>query len=118
MVNRRFSPLSDAFDDRPPGTLTWLQAWYASQCDGDWEHAHGITIDTLDNPGWTVRIQLTGTALAGRPLARRETRRSEHDWLVVWVEGDCFQAACGPLNLGEALHEFRLFADGPPAGRS
>jgi hypothetical protein len=25
-----------------------------------------------------------------------------------------FEAFCGPLNLGEAIHEFRLWAEGPP----
>jgi Immunity protein 53 len=33
-----------------------LQVWYLAQCDGDWEHRHGVTIGTLDNPGWSLRI--------------------------------------------------------------
>jgi hypothetical protein len=28
-----------------------LEAWYASRCDGEWEHGYGISIETLDNPG-------------------------------------------------------------------
>jgi hypothetical protein len=40
-----------------------LQNWYAAQCDGNWEHAWGIKIDTLDNPGWTVTIYLHDTPL-------------------------------------------------------
>nr|TKK07812.1 hypothetical protein SrhCFBP13529_11555 [Stenotrophomonas rhizophila] len=43
--------------------LDRLQKWYADQCDGDWEHSFGIRIDTLDNPGWTVSVDLTDTAL-------------------------------------------------------
>lgn len=31
--------------------------WFASQCNGDWEHMHGITIETTDNPGWYVTIE-------------------------------------------------------------
>lgn len=31
----------------------WLQKWYKSQCDGDWEHEYGIKIETVDNPGWS-----------------------------------------------------------------
>jgi hypothetical protein len=31
--------------------LPWLQGWYATQCDGDWEHEYGVSIETLDNPG-------------------------------------------------------------------
>jgi hypothetical protein len=31
--------------------LQWLQKWFESQCDGDWEHEFGITFKTVDNPG-------------------------------------------------------------------
>ncbi len=43
--------------------LTWIQNWYAEQCNGDWEHCYGITIENLDNPGWKVDIPLTDTDL-------------------------------------------------------
>ena len=41
--------------------LEWLEQWYEKTCDGDWEHIYGISIDTLDNPGWRVRIDLRET---------------------------------------------------------
>jgi immunity protein 53 of polymorphic toxin system len=41
-------------------TLRRFQNWYQAHCNGDWEHHAGVTIDTLDNPGWSVRIHLTG----------------------------------------------------------
>jgi hypothetical protein len=114
MVDRGYLPMFDEFDDHAPGTLTWLQAWYAAQCDGDWEHGYGLLIETLDNPGWFLRVDLAGTALSGRIFDRREIHRSEHDWLSVQLVDNRFEAACGPLNLGEAVHEFRLWAEGPP----
>ncbi|HEY0134050.1 MAG TPA: Imm53 family immunity protein, partial [Nannocystis sp.] len=40
-----------------------LQTWYASMCDGDWEHRFGVRITTLDNPGWHVRIDILETGL-------------------------------------------------------
>lgn len=40
-----------------------LQRWYNKQCNGSWEHQYGVSIDTLDNPGWTVVIDLVGTDL-------------------------------------------------------
>ena len=46
--------------------LTRLQRWYAAQCNGEWEHDFGVKIETLDNPGWLVRVDLAGTALEGR----------------------------------------------------
>ena len=42
-------------------SLAWLQNRYTEQCDGDWEHANGVQIDTLDNPGWSVNINLQDT---------------------------------------------------------
>ena len=38
-----------------------MQDWYLQMCDGDWEHSYGVEIKTLDNPGWNVEIDLTGT---------------------------------------------------------
>jgi len=43
--------------------LSELQKWYFAQCDGDWEHSYGVRIDTVDNPGWTLEIDLVGTNL-------------------------------------------------------
>jgi hypothetical protein len=94
-------------DEDAPGTLQWLQAWYTLQCDGEWEHGYGISIGTLDNPGWHVSIDLTDTALAAQDVPRQEVHRSEHDWYTVRREDGAFHAYCGPLNLGEVLHLFR-----------
>jgi Immunity protein 53 len=58
-----------------------------------------VSIETLDNPGWQVRIDLQSTADADRPFDRQETHRDEDDWLVCWVESERFHAACGPRNL-------------------
>ena len=115
LVKRKDLPLSDEHDDHAPGTLTWLQAWYAMHCHGTRENAHGVSIGTLDNPGWSVSIDLGGTRWAKQRLDRVGTYRSEHDWVVVWKKGSCFEAATGPLNLGEALHAFRLWVEGQPS---
>jgi hypothetical protein len=47
--------------------LDWIQEWLAQNCDGDWEHAQNFIITTIDNPGWSVTINLVGTKF------RRET---------------------------------------------
>jgi len=38
--------------------VKWLEKWFKSQCDGDWEHECGINITTSDNPGWIVEIDV------------------------------------------------------------
>ena len=91
--------------------LQWLQEWYLAQCDGDWEHEFGVTIETLDNPGWRVTVSLQGTALEEVPFERVESNRSEHDWVRCWVDEQQFEAACGPRNLQEALEIFRKWAE-------
>ena len=44
-------------------TLQRLQAWYAEQCDGKWENDQGVSIQSCDNPGWWIKIDLQGTRL-------------------------------------------------------
>jgi hypothetical protein len=100
----------DARLSEPPGALVWLQAWYAVHCDGEWEHGYGVHIDTLDNPGWVLRVHLRGTELQGRPYAGSQVERSEHDWVHARVVDDVFEAFGGPLNLDEAITYFRRWA--------
>ena len=45
--------------------LSRLEAWYMRQCNDDWEHQYGVKIDTLDNPGWSVTVDLIDTNLDG-----------------------------------------------------
>lgn len=93
--------------------LDWLQIWYAAQCDGDWEHGRGLRVETLDNPGWLVEINLEKTDLADREYPRQQIDRSEHDWVHAWTAGQTFHLACGPRNLTEALALFRVWASAP-----
>jgi hypothetical protein len=90
--------------------LAGIQAWYATRCDGDWEHAYGLSIETVDNPGWAVRIDLAETPDAERAFERQETLGDENDWLVCWVEREGFHARCGPENLSEAIRVFLAWA--------
>jgi Immunity protein 53 len=87
--------------------LMRLQNWYLSQCDEDWEHSYGIKIDTLDNPGWTIEIDLTGTVLEARPFNKIMIQREdENDWVHCRLKDNKFFGACGPKNLEEMLTLF------------
>ncbi|MET8161729.1 Imm53 family immunity protein [Sphaerisporangium sp. NPDC005289] len=57
--------------------FAFLQSWYASCCNDDWEHSYGVTIDTLDNPGWHLKIDLVDTPLAGTTLDHLAVERTE-----------------------------------------
>ena len=89
--------------------LVGLQSWYHKQCNDDWEHQYGVRIDTLDNPGWSLAIDLHGTALAGRSFRARELE-GDLSWYVCKVEGEQFKAYCGPAHLGAVIQIFLSWA--------
>ena len=53
--------------------INWLENWYSSQCDGSWEHFYGIKIETLDNPGWAVEIDLCETELINKDRLNQQS---------------------------------------------
>lgn len=83
-----------------------LQSWYSSQCDEDWEHSYGVKIDTLDNPGWIVTIDLAYTELQGVLIPRQRVDRSEANWHQYEVVNDKFIACGGVFNLEELIELF------------
>ena len=97
----------------PAGPFDWLLSWYGGQCDGAWEHGYGVTIGTIDNPGWSLTVDLTGTPLAGCTLEHISHNYEDGaDWWVCWAEDDKFQAAGGPHQLGNMIMAFREWTEG------
>jgi hypothetical protein len=89
--------------------LAELQRWYASYCNGDWEHDKRIEIGTLDNPGWRISINLEDTELEGHAFAPvQENYEHESEWLGCWVSEGQFHGAGGPFQLPRML---RIFLD-------
>jgi hypothetical protein len=80
-----------------------LEDWFSQNCDGDWEHGEGVRINTLDNPGWALDIDLAGTQCAGRPLEPVRAERDQDNWVHCWVDGEVFKGRGGPRNLGEIV---------------
>jgi hypothetical protein len=67
-------------DVRMGSLVLRLQRWFERECNGDWEHSYGITIETLDNPGWLVKIDLHETAWVDTVLTVSRGGDSEVDW--------------------------------------
>lgn len=86
--------------------LERVQTWYVAQCNGDWEHSYGVKIDTLDNPGWIVTVDLAETEWADLRIDRSIDQRSEHDWVQLEITNSQFIGCGGPRNLEEVLHRF------------
>lgn len=92
------------------GRLDALQAWYAAQCDGDWESRFGVTIATTEASSWELRVDLAGTSLEGHELVRDRVARTPDDWLEIWCDGFTFRGAGGVDNLDELVAAFFDFA--------
>lgn len=93
--------------------LHYLQSWYLAQCNGEWEHVRGVIIETLDNPGWLVTIDLIQTALEDRAMIPIREERSQNDWLSCSVESNQFrgygdagklEAICGVFQTWATEH--------------
>lgn len=94
--------------------LEFLQSWYRQQTNGEWEHVRGVTIETLDNPGWMVTIDLIGTPLENQPMAELRQERGPNDWLVCFVENQKFRGQGDSHKLPEILLAFQDWASATP----
>jgi hypothetical protein len=75
-----------------------------------------VKINTLDNPGWTIEINLEGTDLEEKTFAEHsygvgdDAEGSGDEWLVCKVEDNKFIAAGGPRKLEEMIEVFLSWA--------
>jgi len=100
--------------------ITWLMSWCLAQCNEDWEHQYGVVIDTLDNPGWSLTVDLEETFLLGKPfepifenIAESEAEQGldgDVRWMVAEVQGTKFRAYGGPRDLSRLIEVFRAWA--------
>lgn len=89
------------------GLLEQLERWYSAQCNGDWEHTYRITIETVDNPGWLLKIELTDTYLADQPFVEiYENRGDEKNQFLCTVRNQTFRGVCSPERLHEVISIF------------
>lgn len=87
--------------------IQWLQKWYSDQCDGQWEHNHGISIGTLDNPGWSVKIDLNETNMEGIELPYSLFEVSDNEWYAYSIKNNRFDGAGDPSKLDQIIRIFK-----------
>jgi hypothetical protein len=87
------------FDKMEMNLLQGLTTWYQSHCDGLWEHGYGVTIKTLDNPGWHVKID----GKSGRKDITVKIDNDDDDWLFITAGAETFRADGDPSRLEEML---------------
>lgn len=87
--------------------LMWLQEWYKSQCDGDWEHSYGVKIESLDNPGWSITIETEDSINELKDFDWKNTEISENDWYYYRVVKSAYEASGDPQKLEKLISIFR-----------
>lgn len=87
--------------------IEWLQKWYEEQCDGDWEHGYGVRIETIDNPGWSVRVDLNGIKLNMLDFEYKLFEKSENDWVGFSLERGTFHGIGDSSKLNTIISVFR-----------
>ncbi|MFN8391263.1 MAG: immunity 53 family protein [Bdellovibrionota bacterium] len=96
--------------------LNALQEWFREQCNGEWEHHHGISINSCDNPGWWVKIDLSGTALEKRTFTAIRQGVNENNfpngdrWLCCEVRDTIWHGAGDETKLGAIVSTFLKWA--------
>jgi hypothetical protein len=101
---------ADGLDD-----FAWIQDWYHRHCDGEWEHAYGLEIGTLDNPGWKIEFDLRGTRAEGRVLERVGVDDGDDDRSFAKSDGAKRHGVGDPTKLPQLLRSscMRFEAVGP-----
>lgn len=91
--------------------VDWIQQWYINQCDGEWEHEYGIKVYTVDNPGWSVVIDLNHTTLEDLEMPYQLFEKSEDDWYGFSIQKNAYKASGDPTKLELLLKKFKEIVD-------
>lgn len=93
--------------------LNWVVQWYYSLYIEDKLSDFNLKISTLDNPGWTIKINIQGTE--EKKFEDIFFERSEHDWLACTKKEGVIEGYCGPFNFPELLLILRRWGEGSTA---
>lgn len=91
--------------------IQWLQDWYSSHCDGEWEHENVIKIQSLDNPGWLLEIEVFNLLSKVAVKKWNLFELSEENWLGYDVENNKFTASGDPTKLEALIHIFKMLVE-------
>jgi len=87
--------------------LDWIQQWFLNNCDGAWEQGEAIQINTTDNPGWEVEIDMSNTSLATLSIPQILNEKNKNDWYSVKIEDKTFSASGDAQKLQFLLGLFK-----------
>lgn len=71
-----------------------------------------MKIVTIDNPGFSIGIDLVGTPMENVPFNGQEyNMESDDDWFTCWRENGGFEAAGAPSRLDDMIECFLDWVD-------
>lgn len=91
--------------------IDWLNEWYKNNCNGDWEHCYGIIIQTCDNPGWVIEIELMETDLENVSFNKIQKEISDNEWICCTVENNVFRGSGSIDKFEEILIVFKRWTE-------
>jgi hypothetical protein len=94
--------------------LQWLDTWYQSQCNGDWEHSRGMQLESLKERGWQLTIHLIGTSAANASPQRLNLDTPCGEWINCSISKDRFQGSGDPRKLEQIIGVFRQWVETAP----
>lgn len=87
--------------------INWLEKWYKHHCNGPWEHLYGIKIETLDNPGWHVEINLNETEYVNLKQKNSIRDMGSNDWINCSIVDGTFNGCGDCMKLEEIIETFK-----------
>lgn len=81
--------------------VDWLSRWCGERRNCG--RPVSITIDTLDNPGWSLKVELGADESSDVPHSTTASTSNPHDWTAIRLESGRFEGFGGPLSLGALL---------------
>jgi len=91
--------------------IKWLENWFSSHCNGDWEHENPLIIQSTSNPGWSIIINLSETYLQDLDIEYFLIETSETEWYGYSIKNEQFKAAGDPTKLHFLLELFKKIVE-------
>lgn len=91
--------------------INWLCEWYSNNCDGDWEHQNGVVIETIDNPGWNIIINIKSNLGKIEDIPWIHYEVDVNDWMGYKIENKRFEASGDASKLNLLIGLFREFIE-------
>jgi hypothetical protein len=100
-----------------PNDIRWLETWFQRHCDGTWEHDSRVKLESIDNPGWWLHVNLDEKGpdrvleVIGDPPSEANGYIATGQWMRCEIKAGRFSGAGDPTKLGQIIACFRKYAE-------